>query len=61
VRDTVQQSRKPRVTAAEATTCRPDGNLRAALEPPAGGRARVVLEDAGVYGIVVLRPGGAAR
>ena len=31
------------------------------FDPAAGGRARVVLEDAGVYGMVVLRPGGAAR
>ncbi|HEX5880910.1 MAG TPA: hypothetical protein VF468_21730 [Actinomycetota bacterium] len=39
----------------------PGPTRRAALAPPAGGRARGVLEDAGVYGIVVLPPGGAAR
>jgi hypothetical protein len=45
----------------EATAVSPDGALRAAVEPATDGRARVVLGDAGVYGIVVLAPAGAAR
>jgi hypothetical protein len=45
----------------EASAASPDGRLRAAAEPAADGRARVVLGDAGVYGIVVLRPAGEPR
>jgi hypothetical protein len=43
--------------ATRATAASPDGAMRAALEPAAGGRARLVLGDAGVYGIVHLRAG----
>lgn len=45
----------------EARALSPDGRLRAAAEPAADGRARVVLGDVGVYGIVLLQPGGEAR
>ena len=45
---------------AGATAHSPDGTLRATLAPAAGGRARVVLAAAGVYGIVHL-PAGDAR
>jgi len=42
------------VGAASAES--PDGRLRAAVEPAADGRVRVVLRDVGVYGIVLLGP-----
>jgi hypothetical protein len=42
---------------AGATAHSPGGALWASVEPGAGGRARVVLGDAGVYGIVHLVPG----
>ena len=42
---------------AEARPFSPDGALRAAVEPAGDGRTRVVLEDAGVYGIVHLAAG----
>jgi hypothetical protein len=42
---------------AGATAHSPDGALSATLEPAAGGRTRVVLAGAGVYGIVHLVPG----
>ena len=45
---------------AGAVAASPDGRLVAAAEPAAGGRARVTLGGAGVYGIVHL-PAGAAR
>jgi hypothetical protein len=38
----------------------PDGRLRAAAAPAGGGRTRLELGDAGVYGIVQLT-GGSAR
>jgi hypothetical protein len=45
---------------AAARPFSPDGRLTAALAPATGGRARLVLGDAGVYGIVYLS-GGAGR
>ena len=42
---------------AGVTAHSPDGALSATLEPAAGGRTRVVLAGAGVYGIVHLVPG----
>jgi hypothetical protein len=45
---------------AAAHPASPDGTLAAALAPAPGGRARLVLGHAGVYGIVHL-PAGAAR
>jgi hypothetical protein len=45
---------------AGAVAASPDGRLVAAAEPAAGGRARVTLGGAGVYGIVHL-PARAAR
>jgi hypothetical protein len=42
---------------AAARPFSPDGRLVAALGPAAGGRARLVLGGAGVYGIVHLSPG----
>jgi hypothetical protein len=39
-----------------ATPASPDGRLRATAGPASGGRTRLVLEDAGVYGIVLLAP-----
>jgi hypothetical protein len=45
---------------AGARPVSPDGRLAATLEPAAGGRCRLVLGHAGVYGIVHL-PAGAAR
>ncbi|HEV3505525.1 MAG TPA: hypothetical protein VG637_09635 [Actinomycetes bacterium] len=42
---------------ARATAHSPDGALSASVEPGADGRARVVLGDAGVYGIVHLVAG----
>ena len=42
---------------AQARPFSPDGALRAAVEPAGDGRTRVVLEDAGVYGIVHLTAG----
>jgi hypothetical protein len=46
---------------AGASAHSPDGALRAAAEPAGGGRARVVVEHAGVYGIVELLAAGEAR
>jgi len=42
---------------AGAAAHSPDGRLRVTARPAADGRARVTLEDAGVYGIVHLTPG----
>jgi hypothetical protein len=46
---------------AEARALSPDGTLRAAASPAADGRVRLELGDAGVYGIVLLRPGREPR
>jgi hypothetical protein len=43
---------------AEARAFSPDGTLRASAAPAGGGRTRLALGGAGVYGIVLLRPAG---
>jgi hypothetical protein len=43
--------------ASGVTAHSPDGGMSATADPAAGGRARVVIRGAGVYGIVHLLPG----
>ena len=47
-------------SVSEGRAFSPDGRLAAAVRPGADGRARLVLRDPGVYGIVVLAAAGSA-